>query len=369
MPQQQSRPFSGNNNNNRQSGYGTYQPIQNGLVGEPMEAKPRRSKKPWWVLLFLFIAIPMIYLFVFHVPGMSPAYVPVPDLIQLKSLNQSLLPKMEDGSRLILVGDVHGMYEPFKDLLDQVKYEHGKDHVVLLGDFISKGEGSIDVLETAMAINASCVRGNHEDQILELYAAHYGLPHPRYQGGGHAYTLNQVEDDEEEEQDNKFQAESSRIRPIDRRIARSLTPEHIEYLSTCPAILNLGNVSDEGYASVAVHAGLQWHIPKLEDQDPWNVMTMRTLLPPDFKIACEDRDGSPWANQWNQHQRHLPADERRVVFYGHDAHQGLNLNEFSKGLDTACVKGRQLTSIIVTANGNGNYTNELFSVSCASKSK
>lgn len=80
------------------------------------------------------------------------------------------------------------------------------------------------------------------------------------------------------------------------------------------------------------HPGL-----KLREQDPWMMMTMRSLLP-GGKISprCDYRH--PWADQWVG-----PL----TVYFGHDAARGLQQESAAVGLDTGCVYGGRLTAILL----------------------
>jgi hypothetical protein len=43
------------------------------------------------------------------------------------------------------------------------------------------------------------------------------------------------------------------------------------------------------------------------------------------------------------------AKERHTtIIYGHDAKQGLQLKQYSKGIDTGCVKGGKLTALVLS---------------------
>lgn len=50
---------------------------------------------------------------------------------------------------------------------------------------------------------------------------------------------------------------------------------------------------------------------------------------------------------WNRFQTMIPAHERATVIYGHDSRRGLQLHNYSKGLDTGCVRGGRLTAMII----------------------
>lgn len=71
--------------------------------------------------------------------------------------------------RFIFVGDVHGQRKSLDELLEKVNFEIGHDHLVLVGDLINKGPDSAGVVQLAMDLGASAVRGNHEDRVLAAY--------------------------------------------------------------------------------------------------------------------------------------------------------------------------------------------------------
>jgi len=50
---------------------------------------------------------------------------------------------------------------------------------------------------------------------------------------------------------------------------------------------------------------------------------------------------------WNTYQSMIPAHERSTVIYGHDSRRGLQLHDYSKGLDSGCVTGGKLTAMII----------------------
>jgi len=65
-------------------------------------------------------------------------------------------------SRTIVVGDIHGCYDELVDLLDKVELGDD-DRVVSVGDLITKGPKSKEVLERFMTdARFSTVIGNHD---------------------------------------------------------------------------------------------------------------------------------------------------------------------------------------------------------------
>jgi len=122
-------------------------------------------------------------------------------------------------------------------------------------------------------------------------------------------------------------------------------------------ILRVGTVPHLGNV-VAVHAGLVPDTP-LEKQDPFHAMNMRTI---DLKtrIPSSKHKGMPWEKFWNHQQKKLSKEERTTIVYGHNRKRGLNIQDYSFGLDTGCVNGGHLTALVVDAKGE----TEIVSVSC-----
>lgn len=311
-----------------------------------------RSRIYIWLGLGLIFCIPLFYLFYYLAVGFEPTFIRVPDLVRVKTLKSHHHPSHKHENRLILVGDVHGRLDALLELMELVKYHPKRDHLVLLGDMVSKGPDNIGVLEYAMAVNASCVRGNHEDSILNSYAHLHHLPEPK---------INPPKGS-----DKKNQPRVHPLKMKDRDVARILKPKHIEYIGSCPAIMSLGKVGFHNTNAAAVHAGLQWNIDSLEHQDPDVVFTMRTLMPPQYTIPREERDGVPWSKVWTEKQSEKTRHpDRMTVFYGHDAHEGLTLRKYSAGLDSGCVAGGRLTAMIISQDATGALAHKIKSVSCA----
>jgi hypothetical protein len=56
---------------------------------------------------------------------------------------------------------------------------------------------------------------------------------------------------------------------------------------------------------------------------------------------------------FNNHQTFALESKTTVttVLYGHDAKSGLSLKEYTKGLDSGCVKGGKLTALVISDGG------------------
>ncbi|KAE8152023.1 hypothetical protein BDV25DRAFT_128318 [Aspergillus avenaceus] len=269
--------------------------------------------------------------------------VPTMDnMVQLRTLEPSLLPAGPgeySGKRLIFIGDVHGCKIELDKLLEEVDFNPENDHLIFAGDMINKGPDSLGVVDLAREYSASCVRGNHEDRVLNL--RHNMIS---------ANTLVDSSLDDENLHRGQYTKE--------RKLAREMSDEQADWLDTCPVVLNVGQVKGIGQVAVA-HAGLSPSVD-LDRQDPYSVMNMLTV---DLKthVPSASRKGTKWTKLFNKHQELLysslhntvedPESMLTTVIYGHDPKSGLSLKTYTKGLDTGCIKGGKLTALVVEDGG------------------
>ncbi|KAH0604810.1 uncharacterized protein H6S33_006478 [Morchella sextelata] len=284
----------------------------------------------------------------------------------------------EGRGRVIIIGDVHGMFHELVKLLEKTNYDPENDYLVFSGDMISKGPDSLKVLDLARSYSAGCVRGNHEDRVLLHWhdlqkkkrkgrkGGRHNGKHPRTAAASiDDLELDPEEDDEEEETvevaddaDDEFTTE--RIRN-ERKLAKSLSRKQAAWLDACPLVLRMKKVADLGQVDV-VHAGLV-HGVHLEDQDPKAIMNMRSLDKRRLTPLPEgERDGVHWADVWNRgekERRKGDGEGPTTVVYGHYAAKGLDIRKYSKGLDSNCVRGGRLSAFVI-----GKNKEELVSVGC-----
>ncbi|PNP44919.1 hypothetical protein TGAMA5MH_03333 [Trichoderma gamsii] len=316
-------------------------------------------------------------------------------LTLMANLSDEFVPTFENKRRLVIVGDIHGMDASLETLLKKVDFNTSKDHLIAVGDMINKGPDSAGVISRLMSLNASAVRGNHEDRILLSLAEAENL-------SGVSKDLASPHDEDRRGQ-TEFLA-----------TGRKLKKEHVEWLSKLPVILAV-----EPLNMFIVHAGLVPGV-KPELQDPWAVMNMRTLVYPreklrgkgsrkssrsdddddeeeasnneaapppeeeeegetlesiqqkdaytdrDTIIPIEGRDGEKWSNAWNHFQKRLKKSHRYTVVYGHDAKRGFREDKYSIGLDSGCVRGGALTALVVEGKEGSKrgFTHTIVQVHC-----
>ncbi|GIC89610.1 putative serine/threonine-protein phosphatase [Aspergillus udagawae] len=270
------------------------------------------------------------------------------NITQLRDLDTSLLPAVKaqkDGQpssrRLIFIGDVHGCKDELEFLLDEVSFDHDRDHLIFTGDMINKGPDSPGVVDLARQYAASCVRGNHEDRVLllrhDMEASNTLSP----------------------DSDGDISPELFfGLKEKERAVARQLSNEQVQWLDACPVILNVGQIPELGQV-VVVHGGLVPGVD-LDKQDPSSVMNMLTI-DLDTHVPSSTRHGTKWTKLFNKHQSLLysslkgsvpdPKSQVMTVIYGHDSKSSLSLKTYTKGLDSGCVKGGKLTAMVVEDGG------------------
>lgn len=97
--------------------------------------------------------------------------------ISLRPMNVEIAPDRT----FYAVGDIHGCYDNMCAALERIdadKIAQGAEDapVILLGDYVDRGENSADVLRKAYELNSLdseayvCLKGNHEQMMLDFFA-------------------------------------------------------------------------------------------------------------------------------------------------------------------------------------------------------
>ncbi|KAF5724813.1 bis(5' nucleosyl)-tetraphosphatase symmetrical [Fusarium mundagurra] len=198
--------------------------------------------------------------------------------------------------RLIIVGDVHGHLPELKKLIKKVSYNKSNgDKLIFVGDLVNKGPDSPGVVQLAIELGASAIRGNNEDRVLAAHSAikrgeHAKLIERLKRLALEAEKEKEVKDGEPAPSETKEDLKS--ISPEDLKpyssesdftTAANLTDEQISWLAAQPLILRIklrreatSPPWNSGTLLVA-HGGLVPLLP-LEEQDPWAVMNIRGLV-------------------------------------------------------------------------------------------
>jgi len=82
--------------------------------------------------------------------------------------------------RTIIVGDIHGSYKEWEQLLEIVHFNNAADQLILLGDLMDRGKSSYKVFRRAVRLQAEMqerfvlIKGSHEKFLLD---EHLGILH------------------------------------------------------------------------------------------------------------------------------------------------------------------------------------------------
>lgn len=195
--------------------------------------------------------------------------------------------------RTIVVGDIHGCYDELMELLEEAKFGE-EDRVVAVGDLITKGPKSREVLELFMTdARFTTVIGNHD---LAL----------RRKWNGEDIDLNSAQKETHKELKGEKDAYAS-------------------FFNRLPFTIDLGT-------HMVVHAGLRPNV-ELYSQTTGDLTRLRTL-----GGDRESEDGTPWY--------HVYYGEK-IVLFGHWPAPEPRRGKKAIGLDTGCVYGYYLTAYII----------------------
>ncbi len=200
--------------------------------------------------------------------------------------------------RIIAIGDIHGCYQEFSDLLERLELTKD-DQLILLGDLVNRGPDSNKVIDLAKAHRAISLLGNHELRLLNY----------------------------------RRSSDTAFLKDTDQATAEKLRPEDWTYLEAMPLTHYIEELN-----TVFVHGGF------LPDE-PWQKQPAQIVT----RIQMIDAEGRarkrnecegcpPWADMWSG-----PP----FVVYGHTSRPEIYKLKWSVCIDTACVMGGYLTAYIL----------------------
>ncbi len=200
--------------------------------------------------------------------------------------------------RTVIIGDVHGCREELDDLLRLAAVD-GTDSVVFVGDLIARGPDSLGVLDRVYALDAVSVIGNHERRLLEIHEA------------------------------EQVRGEHVKLSTAYRQLVEQLRPHDWEFLRNMRYSLELPH-----HCLHVAHAGV---MPgrAMNQQDSWVLTHIRSI----------DENGNPSASLGNRSWAEGYSGPH--IVFGHSAQRGVQLHEHATGLDSGCVYGKRLTSLVL----------------------
>lgn len=87
--------------------------------------------------------------------------------------------------KFFVASDIHGFYEEFREALSEAGFDrNNSEHwLVTLGDHFDRGRQPLEVMKYLMGLERCiCVRGNHEQLLLDLMNRKYAYTHDWHNG-------------------------------------------------------------------------------------------------------------------------------------------------------------------------------------------
>ena len=251
------------------------------------------------------------------------------------------------------IGDIQGCYDPFRSLLDAVKFNPDKDTLWLTGDIVNRGPKSLKTLRFVKSLGDSAITvlGNHDLHLLALAAGKV-----RYRN--RFETLKKI-----------FKASDCdelidwlRHRPLahydkslntllvhagtyptwnaEKTLARATEVEAALQSDKYKSVLGkmYGNTPSEWSGDLSGHKRLRFII---------NCLTRMRMLSKKMRLNFS-HSGSPFRTRDNLkpwYDVDDPAWSGTRIVFGHWSALGLIVLPDLISLDTGCVWGRQLTAV------------------------
>ena len=91
--------------------------------------------------------------------------------------------KVNTDGRDFVMGDLHGCYEVMMKALKKINFDKEKDRILSVGDLVDRGPDSLKCLKLLREPWFFCVRGNHEDMMINALLHNGDLMLWVYNGG------------------------------------------------------------------------------------------------------------------------------------------------------------------------------------------
>lgn len=183
--------------------------------------------------------------------------------------------------RILAISDIHGCFNTFKHLLNQVDLQK-TDQLYLLGDYIDRGLYSKEVLDYILYLqgqdyNLYCLRGNHEQMMLNALT------------------------DPEKERLWRLNGGNTTLNSFGAFMPRDIPVQYYQFVQNLPFFYETKDY-------IFVHAGLN-----LEEENPF-----------------EDEHAMLWIRKWEQ-KANSKQLKNKIVVHGHTPQKLIAItNRFKK---------------------------------------
>ncbi len=221
--------------------------------------------------------------------------------------------KIETNKQIAIIGDIHGCFLEFKNLVDKLISEYKNNILIIsVGDTIDRGDFNLETLKYTFSLFKQKiyleVKSNHNDKLYRWFLGRnvsisYGLEK----------TINEIKALPK----NKFE---------------KLREEYINYYENLPLYIIVNK------KVVVAHAGIKdEYIGRVDKKVKSFVLYGETT----GKFTPE---GFPERIDWTKFRK-LRKNSPKIV-YGHVVFEEPYINNLCYGIDTGCVLGNKLTAYL-----------------------
>ncbi|KAI8443996.1 phosphoric monoester hydrolase [Phakopsora pachyrhizi] len=290
--------------------------------------------------------------------------------------------------RVIAIGDLHGSLDQLRTLLKDIHYDSDSDTVILIGDLMAKApsiKSSLDTVSYCRSMNFTAVRGNH-DQYVIRWRNWMELHRHRFINSSLSINTSNPHPLDQSFENDEWLKTQRPVRGLKLPNGLRWKDEHFEIarrlkISDHSWLLSLSlTIYSDFLKSFFVHAGLlpynsakdvskdtrrseQLILSLRENRDPYTLIEMRNVRSGRRPTKRTDK-GKPWYKIWNRTMNSIKQQQLAesgeamsgilTVIYGHWAAKGLKLNDYTIGLDSGCVYGRQLSALVINSSSSSS---------------
>jgi serine/threonine protein phosphatase 1 len=219
--------------------------------------------------------------------------------------------------RTLVISDIHGCFDTFKDLLHQIHFDTKQDQLILLGDYVDKGPKSKEVVELLIDLTEKdgviVLKGNHDQRFVDVIAKDDEQAKVKFFEHGGLQTLASY----------CGQALSEDLNKAQKFIYKNYR-HHLSFLESLPYYF-------EDNHHIYVHAGLNPRFADWKQQSPHDFMYIKDDF---FKNTTVVKKTVIFGHTKTIHL-HSTAD----IWFGGD----------KIGIDGGCSSGFQLNCLEITA--------------------
>jgi serine/threonine protein phosphatase 1 len=224
-------------------------------------------------------------------------------------------PRVPDGERVYVIGDIHGRLDLFERLIEAIEQDDAdagaaSTTVILLGDLVDRGPDSAGVVKRARQWGKQrsirCLAGNHEEMFLEAFDSAEVMRHFLRHGGRETLLSYGI---------SRKDFNRASIKELQALMQQTVPEKDLRFLAAFEDMIAIGDY-------LFVHAGIDPERP-LGEQKPRDMRWIR----------------EPFLRHRAQHSH--------IVVHGHTIFEEIDERKNRIGIDTGAYRFGKLTALVL----------------------